>query len=470
MGDKRRYGKNPDGSYSECKAKPENVGRYRCNHAEHVEMTPEEADSLNEKNTERNVRASSRNIVALVKKSREQAAADAAGMAEKRRRDHTTYMEAQDALEALVSDPDFKKRLDDAVNGFDDDVISGGYYNEVEEIDDIKVNYNKATDSMEFTLTSSNIGDAEATTKEHRNFVDSMMMGEIGDTIGQSQDRLEPDAAYPAKLVSIFDNVRVYSVPLRKNEYVRQPGSFDSRVPKMVEETNRSLDENEEFKRLTEDSIKRINFGYRDEDGLIESINTRMSDDGRSIVFTIKSPDDLSNLDKYMYSDLVKQVVSPVSGHYYALESSIRGHHIPEHGHISVVSNKEEEKRGVCKLAVPLERDSDKALVSEGSSYRSSPDNFKAMRQAVGCWFAGSGMDARMGTDFENEPYNSNYMTVSTGPNDGKPYRRVRLDNVSGKMKVKFFNEGSFDADDEIEYPYADAMKMRHDLVRFFDE
>lgn len=55
---RKRYGKNPDGSYSECKAKPENVGKYRCNHSEHVEMTQEEVDSINEKNTANHAGAS----------------------------------------------------------------------------------------------------------------------------------------------------------------------------------------------------------------------------------------------------------------------------------------------------------------------------------------------------------------------------------------------------------------------------
>lgn len=52
MAFKKRYGKNPDGSYSECKARPENVGKYRCDHSEHVTMTPIEAQAANEKNIE----------------------------------------------------------------------------------------------------------------------------------------------------------------------------------------------------------------------------------------------------------------------------------------------------------------------------------------------------------------------------------------------------------------------------------
>lgn len=44
-----RYGRNADGSVSVCRAKPGNEGRYGCTHSEHVNMTPAEADAVNER-------------------------------------------------------------------------------------------------------------------------------------------------------------------------------------------------------------------------------------------------------------------------------------------------------------------------------------------------------------------------------------------------------------------------------------
>lgn len=52
MAFKKRYGKNEDGSYSECKAKPGNEGKYGCFHTEHVMMTPTEAQAANEREAE----------------------------------------------------------------------------------------------------------------------------------------------------------------------------------------------------------------------------------------------------------------------------------------------------------------------------------------------------------------------------------------------------------------------------------
>lgn len=48
MADKTRYGRNSDGSVSPCHAKPENVGRYGCHHAEHMELTMKQAQAINE--------------------------------------------------------------------------------------------------------------------------------------------------------------------------------------------------------------------------------------------------------------------------------------------------------------------------------------------------------------------------------------------------------------------------------------
>lgn len=46
-----QYGKNPDGTVSECKAEPQNRGKGRCHHAEHVDLTPSQAQEINEKAT-----------------------------------------------------------------------------------------------------------------------------------------------------------------------------------------------------------------------------------------------------------------------------------------------------------------------------------------------------------------------------------------------------------------------------------
>ena len=46
---RRRYGENEDGTWSVCKAKPENVGKGRCHHVSHADMTPAEAQERNER-------------------------------------------------------------------------------------------------------------------------------------------------------------------------------------------------------------------------------------------------------------------------------------------------------------------------------------------------------------------------------------------------------------------------------------
>ena len=46
---KQQYGRNDDGSWSVCKAKPENVGRYNCHHAEHQILSSTEAQTRNER-------------------------------------------------------------------------------------------------------------------------------------------------------------------------------------------------------------------------------------------------------------------------------------------------------------------------------------------------------------------------------------------------------------------------------------
>lgn len=43
-----RYGKNEDGTVSECNAQPQNVGRFGCHHAEHMDMTKAQADAINQ--------------------------------------------------------------------------------------------------------------------------------------------------------------------------------------------------------------------------------------------------------------------------------------------------------------------------------------------------------------------------------------------------------------------------------------
>ena len=43
-----RYGENPDGTWSPCKAKPENVGKYRCPHISHEILTEGEVEARNE--------------------------------------------------------------------------------------------------------------------------------------------------------------------------------------------------------------------------------------------------------------------------------------------------------------------------------------------------------------------------------------------------------------------------------------
>lgn len=46
-----RYGLNDDGSLSPCCAKPENVGKYRCHHAKHFDMTSREVMEFTERMT-----------------------------------------------------------------------------------------------------------------------------------------------------------------------------------------------------------------------------------------------------------------------------------------------------------------------------------------------------------------------------------------------------------------------------------
>lgn len=52
---KTQYGKNEDGTVSICKAKPGNEGRYGCFHKEHADLTPEQAQEINEKAAAMNV-------------------------------------------------------------------------------------------------------------------------------------------------------------------------------------------------------------------------------------------------------------------------------------------------------------------------------------------------------------------------------------------------------------------------------
>jgi superfamily II DNA or RNA helicase len=44
----QRYGKNPDGTWSPCNARPENVGKYRCPHSSHELLTRAVAEEMNE--------------------------------------------------------------------------------------------------------------------------------------------------------------------------------------------------------------------------------------------------------------------------------------------------------------------------------------------------------------------------------------------------------------------------------------
>lgn len=43
-----RYGREADGTVSLCRAKPGNEGKYGCHHTQHVDISPREADALNE--------------------------------------------------------------------------------------------------------------------------------------------------------------------------------------------------------------------------------------------------------------------------------------------------------------------------------------------------------------------------------------------------------------------------------------
>lgn len=43
-----RYGREADGTVSPCRAKPGNEGKYGCHHTQHVDISPREADALNE--------------------------------------------------------------------------------------------------------------------------------------------------------------------------------------------------------------------------------------------------------------------------------------------------------------------------------------------------------------------------------------------------------------------------------------
>jgi hypothetical protein len=54
---KQQYGENDDGSWSVCRARPENVGRYNCHHKAHENLTANEAQKRNEKAYARRVLA-----------------------------------------------------------------------------------------------------------------------------------------------------------------------------------------------------------------------------------------------------------------------------------------------------------------------------------------------------------------------------------------------------------------------------
>lgn len=38
----KTFGRNPNGTLSVCRAKPENIGKYNCNHSEHFNFTEQE--------------------------------------------------------------------------------------------------------------------------------------------------------------------------------------------------------------------------------------------------------------------------------------------------------------------------------------------------------------------------------------------------------------------------------------------
>lgn len=67
---KSRYGLNADGSVSICRAKPENVGRYRCTHADHRYMSPREAQAVNEAAAHANALKTGSNRMTLKKTNR----------------------------------------------------------------------------------------------------------------------------------------------------------------------------------------------------------------------------------------------------------------------------------------------------------------------------------------------------------------------------------------------------------------
>lgn len=45
----RRFGKDANGLWKVCVARPENVGTHGCTHGEHVDMSPQEAQARNER-------------------------------------------------------------------------------------------------------------------------------------------------------------------------------------------------------------------------------------------------------------------------------------------------------------------------------------------------------------------------------------------------------------------------------------
>lgn len=97
MATTKRYGKNADGSYSECRAKPGNEGRYGCFHKEHTDMTADEAQAANEK-------AAARNATSATALSK-----------------HALTKEPASSRFDFLEDPDFEDTVKDIASKDDDD-------------------------------------------------------------------------------------------------------------------------------------------------------------------------------------------------------------------------------------------------------------------------------------------------------------------------------------------------------------
>ena len=62
---RQQYGQNEDGTWSVCRAKPENVGRYNCHHVSHAILTATEAQEKNEKAIAASVKAENHTVLGI---------------------------------------------------------------------------------------------------------------------------------------------------------------------------------------------------------------------------------------------------------------------------------------------------------------------------------------------------------------------------------------------------------------------